>query len=1025
MVLPKTTFHLSRFTSTALKTFTHGYAQTVVAASQSYTNQNSPTSTHASGIANRAQLKHRHGLQDDRSAKSAAGFNGLHTLAATKTGSGIHQGLAHRPDVHKSQRREVDEAPAVHIVKLVGWDSSIPALATPTKPDCDRVEHDLDHVPTPTHASTIRRSYSTSAVDDFAKGIPDSAAEAVAHAQVNHAIVQVAQFEEDKIVSSHGLERPLPNPVASLDVHRVSPAASRPNSPPWVEAPVVESQPALEHRKTAPVTDTKEGSFSADLSTDPHSYTSFLHAAMQSSPTRSDAAAKAFEILAQMVQHNVAPSLNTVNTMLDLFSERALYASRTGQQLLEKTRGSSLLADKVVELTTSEAQALSKLAQDKSLDISLQLVHNMTNGSVLSKIVLERLIVTCSVHGRVSDMSDMYRVLVEQGSAPSTAIFVPMIAAHSTTGDLQTVVATYGDYRKLAMAHDAGAVSMDRIDNDVYAAVIKAYATCDRVPAGKRFFERILASLPDAQMQHVLSAAVFEQAIWPLLAIAPEPTSQTKLMSIMAVKPVVVSALSTVNANARPELSANGHAVHFDPYAMTTDYKASAAIVECLDAAKPTARPLAHAMSHFRRVRSEGRHPRASAYAKLISAAAKEHNFDAASEVYAAAETDMPFVPQNSIARLSWVNMTDAMLATCINLGRQALIAQYHQKLIDMAATPSANTYGLLIANLKEGSKSSDEASEALKIFMQAESEGVTPTPFLYNALIGKLGKARRIDDCLYYLAEMRRRGIRPTSVTYGTIVNALCRVSDERFAEEMFEEMESCTNYKPRPAPYHSMMQHFLTTKRDRSKVLAYYDRMCARGITPTMHTFKLLIDAHATIEPVDMHAAESVLRNMRQAGQRPEAVHYSSLIHAKGCVLHDMQGAMDLYQELLRDGYIRLEACIFQAVLESLVANDQCQDLQAIVNAMQARSIAITPYIANALLHGWTLAKNLGKVKYAFALIRMRDREPSTYEAMIVACVKLDDMVTARSVAREATQRAYPPAVEAKILDALTKLS
>jgi pentatricopeptide repeat protein len=45
---------------------------------------------------------------------------------------------------------------------------------------------------------------------------------------------------------------------------------------------------------------------------------------------------------------------------------------------------------------------------------------------------------------------------------------------------------------------------------------------------------------------------------------------------------------------------------------------------------------------------------------------------------------------------------------------------------------------------------------------------------------------------CLHALVVGQDFADVPTSVTYGTIVNALCRVSDERFAEEMFEEMES-----------------------------------------------------------------------------------------------------------------------------------------------------------------------------------------------------------------------------------------
>jgi hypothetical protein len=104
---------------------------------------------------------------------------------------------------------------------------------------------------------------------------------------------------------------------------------------------------------------------------------------------------------------------------------------------------------------------------------------------------------------------------------------------------------------------------------------------------------------------------------------------------------------------------------------------------------------------------------------------------------------------------------------------------------------------------------------------------------------------------------------------------------------------MEACANYKPRPAPYHSLMQYFLTTKRDRSKVLSYYERMRSKGIQPTMHTYKLLIDTHATLEPLHMAEAETVLAEMRAAGEKPEAVHYAALIHAQGCVQQDMAGS------------------------------------------------------------------------------------------------------------------------------------
>ncbi|EDN03084.1 conserved hypothetical protein [Histoplasma mississippiense (nom. inval.)] len=312
-----------------------------------------------------------------------------------------------------------------------------------------------------------------------------------------------------------------------------------------------------------------------------------------------------------------------------------------------------------------------------------------------------------------------------------------------------------------------------------------------------------------------------------------------------------------------------------------------------------------------------------------------------------------------------------------------------------------------------------DFPTEAVKIFHRAISEGVDPTSFLYNALIGKLGKARRIDDCLLYFAEMRANGIRPTSVTYGTIVNALCRVSDERFAEEMFDEMESMPNYKPRPAPYNSVIQYFLNTKRDRSKVLAYYERMKTKHIQPTMHTYKLLIDAYASLEPVDMKAAEEVLDTIRSTGKQPEAVHFASLIHAKGCVMHDMDGARKIFDSVISSRHVQPQPCLYQALFEAMVANHQVSATAELLKHMVSRNVEMTPYIANTLIRGWAADGNIANALSVYNGIGISKREPSTYEAMTRAFLAAEDRQGASGVVQEMLSRGYPSAVTGKVLE------
>ncbi|KAL2113188.1 hypothetical protein VUR80DRAFT_5095 [Thermomyces stellatus] len=459
----------------------------------------------------------------------------------------------------------------------------------------------------------------------------------------------------------------------------------------------------------------------------------------------------------------------------------------------------------------------------------------------------------------------------------------------------------------------------------------------------------------------------------------------------------------------------------FDPYAHNTDFKGSSLISDELEGSHGRRVRLNDALTRFRNIRRAGRHPRYITYAKLISAAAREGKFDLCNDILGMARTDVPLLPQYGTVRYGWSSILDAMIGASLSAGDRAMAEKYHQELLSMGATPTANTYGLYITTLKESTKTFDEATEAVKIFHRARAEGVEPSSFLYNALIGKLGKARRIDDCLFYFSEMRSLGVKPTSVTYGTIVNALCRVSDEKLAEDLFEEMESMPNYKARPAPYNSMMQFFLTTKRDKSKVLAYYERMKARGIAPTSHTFKLLIDTHASLDPVNMEEAEAVMDQIQASGMKTEPVHYASLIHARGCVLHDLDGARKVFDSVIANRSVPLNASIFQAFLEAMVANHRVAETDAILDLMQERRVELTPYIANTLIHGWATQRNIAKARAIYDAVGREKREPSTYEAMTRAFLAVEERENAQSVVREMLSRGYPSAVVNKVLELL----
>lgn len=1258
-------FSLAR-TSLA-KGFTHGYAQSVVAG----VSQNNP-------LATLQHDRYRKGHKQQYAFASNSTTNAIKALDAARAHEHQDSGLAaYYTAWQKTQKTENKEWSQYQFRKLIEYDPQHASKEAAEAKEKDVVEEASE----PTLArAVVNRAYSTSQVEDFKKAVGDEQAEEIALAQVDEAIAQEAlkiRAVNDAIKEAETQLSPVQEKRSHTPAAYTPPSSLLPSPFDEIEEYTAQLEKLAANRKYAEIPAVFESMLLDGVKPSATAYNYLLSAAINLPRPRHQVVPKALDVYSDMLRRRVAPDTATYTALIELLSVRSLEVVSMSQVYEEKRLRYGGLEEEGKFMLQSNETDYAILSEDGSLSVAVKLFDaavKVEAGQKLSEKTYRLLVTACAEGERVEDMVRIYSHMESRRVTPAADMFVPMIHAFGKSGDLRSAVECFDEYKALAVANDSGSVQLVRKDKDVYAALIKAYAICDRLEGGQKFLSKVEAALAgpedvtslrdivglkallpawlnsgsfkeaythateslSPQAQHIAMAAICIKAadrdamdvateafdalpaevdlarpamamgamhtrngnieaaevFWRMLELSPtkpdfiEPTamhsvaligsghaerglrqgrqmfdrirdtvsgSQAKMevvehideaievmgqfmmkrgiflpprasMELMwtmienggLVTPVAHHLLSGMGPEAIAQLnfddvtllmqvqsgiilqSAEVDAAHaarfahllevitsvgtpvnkttsglvekvlaaldrgdlqhrwysykhpapesmyslapfaaypapapvvpavptfedqFDPYAASTDNKGSVAITELLEKIHGrTASHLNEALMKFKNMRRAGRHPRFFTYAKLITAAAKEDRLTLAHDILNLAKQDVPLLPQYRIVRYGWVTILDAMVAACLTCGQRDLAARYHQDLLDMGAAPTANTFGLYITTLKESTKTFDEASEAVKIFLRAKAEGVEPSSFLYNALIGKLGKARRIDDCLFYFSEMRNLGIRPTSVTYGTIVNALCRVSDEKFAEELFEEMESMPNYKPRPAPYHSMMQFFLTTKRDRSKVLAYYERMRSKRIEPTTHTYKLLIDTYATLEPVDMDAAESVLEQIRIAGAVPEAVHYSSLIHAKGCVAHDMEGARRLFDTVLADARIRPQACLYQALFESMVANHQIADTDAVLADMQARRVEITPYIANSLIHGWALAQNIDKAKTIYEAVAESRREPSTYEAMTRAYMAVEDRAAAMAVVNEGLSRGYPAAVAGKILE------
>ncbi|KAJ8606816.1 hypothetical protein MRB53_040683 [Persea americana] len=307
---------------------------------------------------------------------------------------------------------------------------------------------------------------------------------------------------------------------------------------------------------------------------------------------------------------------------------------------------------------------------------------------------------------------------------------------------------------------------------------------------------------------------------------------------------------------------------------------------------------LSDAMARLKNVRRMGRHLQYSAYAKLITAAGKAKQQRLMHELLAMAQTDVPFNAAITAVRNGWVSIYDSMIAACLSVGERQLAEKFHNDLLAMGAAPSANTFGIYITTLEGTFDELPKRSRSSNVLWQRVS--------------------RRLSSCSTLLLASLER---PAELM--TVFNILvkCRIlGSDHLPSRMVPLSTLCVE---------QARNHLLLRCSMRWRLHRIID--LARALQ-----FNHPIFPQHKARP---SKAETVLEDMKANGVLPEAVHYGSLIHAKGCVLSDMVGARAVFDSVIADRTIKPTDNLYQNLLEAMVANHQVAETEIVLTDMYSR--------------------------------------------------------------------------------------
>lgn len=232
--------------------------------------------------------------------------------------------------------------------------------------------------------------------------------------------------------------------------------------------------------------------------------------------------------------------------------------------------------------------------------------------------------------------------------------------------------------------------------------------------------------------------------------------------------------------------------------------------------------------------------------------------------------------------------------------------------------------------------------------------------------------------------------------------------------------------------------MQFYLQTRPSREKVLYYYTALRQSGVQPSVHTYKLLLDAYHTIAPIDLTSMERTFAELcTDRSLQVQGTHWASLITAYGISNGDVTKALEVFDLIAthpnNTTNALSEPVVWEAILNVLATKGTLEQMEEMRIRMES-SVKPTAYVYNVLISGYARHNNIESARGVFESMLDTNvgvsapnnhpthgtsgvggvyREPSTYETMIRAELSTGTREAAEGVIRRMEERGYPAAV------------
>ncbi|KAK7292729.1 hypothetical protein RJT34_15581 [Clitoria ternatea] len=302
------------------------------------------------------------------------------------------------------------------------------------------------------------------------------------------------------------------------------------------------------------------------------------------------------------------------------------------------------------------------------------------------------------------------------------------------------------------------------------------------------------------------------------------------------------------------------------------------------------------------------------------------------------------------------------------------------------------------------------------KVLAEMEERKIQPSVVTFGILVNHLCKARRIDEALQVLdrlrSERRNNGVsvEPDVVLFNTLIDGLCKVGKEEDGLRLLEEMKTVNKIRPTCVTYNCLIDGFCKAGNiDKAQELFCW--MNKDGVQPSVVTLNTLVNGMCKHGRV--HSAVDFLNEMKGKGVKGNAVTYTALISAF-CGVNNINKAMQYFEEML-SSECSPDAIAYYTLISGLCIAGRMNDASIVVSKLKQEGFGLDIACYNVLISGFCKKKKLERVYEMLNEMEETGVKPNTvtYNTLVSYLGKTGDFATATKMLRKMIEEGLKPSV------------